>query len=95
MRPVFAKATMAVSLPSGGTVTVPEGSHWSDDDPLVTQNPELFSSDPRYGALFSQPLRPEDYPGAPLDDAPPVVERATAVPGDRRDNVDRGHRRGR
>lgn len=89
MKPVFAKATTTVALPNGGVVTVMEGTHWSENDPLVKLHPELFSDDARHGALFSRPLEPEDYPGAPS--APPV-EHATAIPGDRR-NVDRGHRR--
>jgi hypothetical protein len=94
MKPVFAKTTTAISSPHGGTITVPEGSHWSADDPIVTANPDLFSDDPRWGALFSQPLRPDQYPGAPVEDDEPPVERATAVPGELR-HVDRGHRRAR
>lgn len=88
MRVVYARATTSIGLPSGGMVSVMEGTHWSADDPIVVAHPELFSTDARYGMLFSQPLRPEDYPGADTDE-PPQVERATAIPGDRR-NVRRG-----
>lgn len=83
---VFAKATTTAALPNGAVVTVMEGTHWRAEDPIVQMHPDLFSDDPRYGMLFTQPLRPEDYPGAEL---PQRVEHATAIPGDRR-NVRRG-----
>jgi hypothetical protein len=79
MKPMFAKATTTVPLPTGIVVAVQEGTHWSDEDPIVRSHPELFSDDPRFGMLFSRPLAPDDYP----------VEEATAVPGEKR-SVRRG-----
>jgi hypothetical protein len=80
MKAVFAKVTTAVALPSGATVRIQAGSHWSDGDPVVQAHPELFSDDPRHGMFFSRPLEPGDYP---------PVEQATAAPGEKR-NVRRG-----
>jgi hypothetical protein len=74
MKPMFAKATVSVAM-EGVPVLVREGTHWSDEDPVVRAYPQLFSDDPRFGMLFSRPLQPEDYP---------PVETATAVPGERR-----------
>jgi colicin import membrane protein len=48
-------------------------------DPVVRAHPDWFSTDPRYGLLYS--VEPDGY------DAP--VEEATAVPGERR-NTRRG-----
>jgi hypothetical protein len=93
MTPVFARASSTVALPHGGVVAVMEGTHWSEDDPIVKAHPELFSHDARYGALFSRPLEPEDYPGAEVPESRSTVEQATATPGDLR-NINRGHRRG-
>ena len=80
MKAVYARTTTTVASPSGATTFVQEGTHWSDEDPLVQANPDLFSDDPRHGMLFSRPLLPEDYP---------PVEQATAVPGEKR-NARRG-----
>jgi hypothetical protein len=79
VKAVYAKATVSVAM-QGVPVQVREGTHWSDEDPIVKANPDLFSDDPRYGMLFSRPLQPEDYP---------PVEQATAAPGERR-NTRRG-----
>jgi hypothetical protein len=83
MRAVYARRTAAVSLPSGAVVGIQQGTHWPADDPVVKANPDMFSDDPRHGMLFSRPLQADDYPDAP------VVEQATAAPGERR-NVRRG-----
>jgi hypothetical protein len=85
MRVVFATATTTVALSSGISVSVNEGSHWSDEDAVVRSHPDLFSADPRYGMLFSRPLQPEDYPGAEVTVRPRSVEQTTARPGERRD----------
>ena len=84
MKPVFATATTTVALPTGQVVTVMEGTHWSAEDPIVVAHPDLFSDDARYGMLFTQPLSPDDYPGAG------EIEQATAAPGERRGGTRRG-----
>lgn len=71
---VFATSTASVSF-SGAQVRVMKGSHWPAGDPLVAAYPHLFSPDPRYGMLYT--IEPDGY------DAP-VVESATAAPGERR-----------
>ena len=49
---VFAKAN-ATSGPEFGERFIPGGSHWPADDPLVLKRPDLFTTDCRYGLLFS------------------------------------------
>ena len=72
---VYATSTTMVAAPNGGQVHVMKGTHWPAEDPIVQAQPSLFSTDARYGLNFSSP--PEGY------DAP-VVEQATAAPGERR-----------
>lgn len=83
MKIVYACGSERVALPGGGSALVPKGSHWSADDPVVRARPDLFSTDPRFGLLYS--IEPEGY-GAPVGavsaDAP--VEQATAAPGEKR-----------
>lgn len=75
MKIVYATSTSLVTDPNTGVRgTVNKGSHWSADDPVVQQHPELFSEDPRWGLNYS--VEPEGW------DAP--VEQATAAPGERR-----------
>lgn len=69
MEVVYATGTRHV-----GQGVVHKGSHWPADDPVVKANPDLFSSDPRYGLQYS--VTPEGY------DAP--VEQATRAPGEKR-----------
>lgn len=75
IRVVFATDTAALPLPSGASVVVHRGQHWSADDPVVKAHPGLFSDDPRYGLTYSVP--PPEMAEAP-------VEQATAAPGEKR-----------
>lgn len=52
---VFATTNITAQLASGVTVTVPGGTHWPSTDPVVAKYPAAFSSDVRYGLLFSEP----------------------------------------
>lgn len=70
---VYAVARRTVSFPDGQQITVPEGSHWPADDPVVVANPDLFSADPRHWLAYS--VEPDWYG---------EVEQATANPGERR-----------
>lgn len=66
MKVVYATSTASVTMPGGWPLLVRKGSHWSADDPVVRQQPSLFSDDPRYGMSYSSP----------------EVEQATAGPGE-------------
>ena len=74
MKIVYANATVSVGLRSGGTILVGKGTHWPAGDPVVVDNPTLFSDDPRYGLVFT--VEPEAFT-APVD-------QATAAPGEPR-----------
>lgn len=74
---VFAMGTDQIVLPSGSTVIVHKGTHWPAGDPVVKLRPELFTTDPRYGLLYT--AAPPGY-DAELE----PVEAATAVPGEKR-----------
>jgi hypothetical protein len=78
---VYATNTQVVNTDSG-PIRVPKGSHWPADDPVVAAMPALFSSDPRWGMLYT--VEPDGY-DAPVE----TVETATAAPGERR-SVRRG-----
>lgn len=80
MQVVYATGTRPVQMSTGIGGMVQKGSHWPASDPVVLANPDLFSTDPRYGLLYS--VEPDGW-----DE--PVVEEATAVPGERR-NTRRG-----
>lgn len=69
MRVVYAVTNASVNSSRGFPVMVHGGSHWPADDPIVQENPGLFSPDPRYGLSYS---------------VEPVVEQATANPGEKR-----------
>jgi hypothetical protein len=75
---VYAVDTAQIPTKEVGLVFVRRGTHWPADDVVVRTAPWLFSTDPQYGLQFSSP---------PVDE--PVVELATAVPGERR-SVRRG-----
>jgi hypothetical protein len=77
---VYAMGTEVVGLPSGASVPVQKGTHWPAGDPVVLARPELFTSDPRFGLLYTQ--APPGY-DAELNELP-EVEAATAAPGERR-----------
>jgi len=76
MKVVYAKTTTMVIRPSGAGVNIRKGEHWPANDPVVRDHPELFSRDPRVGLRVSAPLVD--------DDDQPVIERATAAPGEKR-----------
>lgn len=71
---VYAMANAWVDLPTGTRARIAKGTHWPADDPIVVSRPDLFSTDPRWGMLYSR--EPAGY------DAP--IEQATAAPGERR-----------
>lgn len=70
---VYATTTTMVTL-DGAQHRVQKGTHWPADDPIVAAQPSAFSTDPRYGMLYTR--EPDGY------NAP--VEQATAAPGERR-----------
>jgi len=72
MRIVYAVSDAIVATAEGGQVQVRAGTHWPDTDPVVLIQPTLFSSDPHYGLNHSVQLEE------------PVIERATANPGEKR-----------
>lgn len=72
---VYATGTAHVTTEHGQRVVVHKGQHWPATDPVVKAQPSLFSTDARYGLAYS--VEPEGY------DAP-VVEQATAAPGEKR-----------
>lgn len=72
---VYATNTQVVQSKDGTRIRVPKGSHWPSDDPIVRAAPaELFSTDPRWGLLYT--VEPDGY------DAP--IETASATPGEKR-----------
>lgn len=73
-----------VLLPDGSPWTLMKGQHYPADDPVVTANPGMFTSDPRYGLTWTG--APPAEMALPPDD---LVEQATAAPGEKR-NVRRG-----
>lgn len=74
---VYAQASEKVMLHSGQVARVVRGQHWPATDPVVRARPDLFTTDPRYGLLYTQ--APPGY-DADLNE----VEEATAVPGEKR-----------
>ncbi len=73
MQVVYATGDAHFGTPDGAFHNVRYGQHWSADDPVVKAAPPgLFSPDPRFGLCGTVP--PPD----------PVVEQATAAPGERR-----------
>lgn len=75
MQVVYATSRAMVTLENGNQVLVVKGQHWPDTDPVVTAQPSLFSTDPRWGLTYS--AEPAGY-----DDPP--IEQATASPGEKR-----------
>lgn len=84
MKVVYAKVSASVTF-DGSQMPIRKGTHWAADDPVVAQNPGLFSNDARYGMLYTR--EPEGY-DAPIDESP--VEQATAAPGEKRATRRRG-----
>ena len=82
MNIVYAQSNGDVPLPSGAVAKVRKGQHWPATDQVVRARPELFTTDPRYGLLYTE--APPGYDGE-LNE----VEEATANPGEKR-SVRRG-----
>lgn len=80
---VYATTRAMVTLPNGVRVTIPKGSHWPVDDPVVRSRggDGLFSPDPRWGLSYS--VEPDGY-DAPVGEPDGVSEAASAAPGERR-----------
>ncbi len=76
---VYAMGSENVNMPTGATIPVQKGTHWPASDPVVRARPDLFTTDVRYGLMYT--AAPEGY-NAEL--APIEVEQATANPGERR-----------
>jgi hypothetical protein len=70
---VYAADTANIMMPDGSMVLIREGQPWSPNDPVVQFKPMLFRRDPEAQAPTSI--------GA---DGQPVVEQATAAPGEKR-----------
>ena len=79
MQVVYVKVDSAVvTLPSGTPWTLMKGQHYPADDPVVKENPGMFTADPRYGLTWTG--APPEEMSRPPDD----VEQATAAPGEKR-----------
>ena len=76
---VYAMGDETVNMPSGASVPVRKGSHWSASDPVVMTRPGLFTPDPRYGLAYTPGWAPPGY-----DTDLNEVEAATAAPGEKR-----------
>lgn len=76
---VYAQSTERVPLRSGAVAQVHKGQHWPATDQVVKQRPDLFTSDPRFGLIYTEAPPGYDAELNELD-----VEEATAVPGERR-----------
>lgn len=91
---VYAQGNGAVALPSGSVATVHKGQHWPKTDQVVQHRPELFTDDPRYGLVYSEPPPGYDHqlneietrvsPEVEDTSAEPEAEQATAAPGEKR-----------
>ena len=79
---VYALSNGNVPLKSGAVANVRKGQHWPATDQVVKLRPELFTTDPRYGLVYTE--APPGHDGE-LNE----VEEATAVPGEKR-SVRRG-----
>lgn len=79
---VYAQGSENVPLPSGKVANVHKGQHWPTTDQVVRLRPDLFTTDPRFGLLYTE--APPGY-DAELNE----VEEATANPGEKR-SVRRG-----
>lgn len=74
---VYASGPGKVELKSGQVAVVRKGQHWPASDPVVKLRPDLFTTDPRYGLLYTE--APPGY-----DTELNEVEEATANPGEKR-----------
>lgn len=80
---VYAQGSEIVTLNSGQSVRVMKGQHWPATDQVVKLRPELFTTDPRFGLLYTE--APPGY-DANLNEVeqPNEVEAATSAPGEKR-----------
>jgi hypothetical protein len=74
---VFAQGDGQVPLKSGAVAQVRKGQHWPVTDQVVKLRPDLFTTDPRFGLLYT-----EAPPG--FDSELNELEEATANPGEKR-----------
>lgn len=51
---VFAITNATPGRRAGGIAQVRQGQHWWEGDPVVLDNPGLFSRDPRWGMQFTE-----------------------------------------
>lgn len=85
--PVVYATTTANVNHQGAQYTIQGGAHWYADDPLVRENPNLFSTDARYGMKATvtptglDPLTWERLPSAAADAE--VDERGAGSSADR------------
>jgi len=80
----FAKETTHVAAGTGHTVLVILGTHWPADDPIVQAFPNLFTDDPIYGLMYSQPPITSPPPPIPERVIHASIESATSNPGQKR-----------
>ena len=66
-----------IFVEDGTAIPVLKGSHWPASDPVVKRRPALFTSDARFGLLYT--VAPPGF-----DMELNEVEEATANPGERR-----------
>ena len=71
---------------SGGTVLMRKGLRFDDDHPLVSERPELFDDTDPGADMKTENARSPHHP---------VVERATAAPGEVRNTPGTGPRQNR
>lgn len=77
MKIVYATIDGGTATRDGLTVVLHAGDAWTADDPLVKERPDLFAAEPPAHVVRR------------TTSGPPVVEQATAGPGERR-NLRRG-----
>lgn len=86
MEVVYGSTEAFVSGPNGVPVQVRIGTHWSADDPVVVLNPGCFTDDPTVGMSRSVDApRPLAIFVGPQPEENPMIEQATAAPGEQRD----------
>lgn len=77
---VFARTNATLTMANGHVVTVRIGTHWPENDSVVREHPDAFTKDPRFGMSWTG--EPPAYMSVPPN--VPLVEEATARPGERR-----------
>jgi hypothetical protein len=70
---------------SGGSMELIRGKSADDNHPLVVERPDLFGDQPPEAELAGPPPADEEEDAQEQEQPPaPVVERATAAPGEKR-----------